>query len=143
MALNPSLVTLQITSGVALWAREWGPQLRNSISKEAPKKTGRLKASIRYTTGLDPLGYALQIHSNAKYAQYVEHGTKGGQTIVPVSRQILHWGGSPGTFANQVTRGSTPANQYVERGYDNVKDDMNKALLETVATGLASTVRKA
>jgi len=120
----------------AQWARAWGPLLRNEISKEAPVHSGRLKSSIRMTTGTGIDFVSISIWSNAPYAGYVASGTQGGQTIVPVARRALHWTNGGDVFAKSVTRGSTSANDYPHRGYAKIRAAMDANLAEMVGKGL-------
>ncbi len=135
--MSGGLQSFKRRADLNIWAREWGPKLRDAISAQAPVRTGRLRASIRYTTSNTMSGVRIEIHSNTGYAQAVAFGTSGGQEIAPVAARVLHWGGYPGTFSASVTRGATPANPFHQRGYASVRSAMTRSLAELYGSALA------
>lgn len=96
----------------------------------APVKTGTLRRSI-HIGSVTPA--SATVLASARYAAWVERGTSGGQTIVPVHASVLAWplGGAGGpsarlsgaprkgvgrsgmAFARRVIRGATPAQPYM------------------------------
>lgn len=94
-------------------------------SKLAPVKTGNLRRSIRIGTVSDT---SALIYAGAKYAAFVEFGTKGGTIIRPVRAKVLAWGGprrlsgslrsggKPDHFARSVRRGATKAKPFLVPG---------------------------
>ncbi len=97
---------------------------------KAPVKTGNLRRSI-HIGSITPR--SATVLASARYAAWVEHGTPGGQTILPVHASVLAWplGGAGGkfarlsgaprkgtgrsgmAFAKRVIRGATPAEPYM------------------------------
>lgn len=97
-------------------------RLRETAPVSATKPdAGRFKHSIgfrkntSFSSGAGML--SIQFVSVAPYAEYVLHGTQGGQQIFPTGDvRALRWreGGSY-IFSRQVVRGSTAANDFNKR----------------------------
>ena len=91
------------------------------------RKTGNLGRSI-HISAVGPT--RVTVTASARYAAYVEFGTRGGQVIVPVRRKALRWAATAGgarlsgtprrgaavIFARRVIRGATRPYPYMIPG---------------------------
>lgn len=86
----------------------------------APKKTGALAASIRWTRGISSKGLTFTSGSSLKYAGWMEHGTKA-HMIYPKSRSgilAFHWPKAGRmVYLRSVHHPGTKPLRYLEKGY--------------------------
>lgn len=86
----------------------------------APKKTGALAASIKWTRGISSKGITFTSGSNLKYAGWMEHGTKPHMIYPrnPKGRLVFRWAKAGRTvFLRSVRHPGTPAYRFLEKGY--------------------------
>lgn len=91
----------------------------------APKRTGALAASIRWTRGFSPKGITFTSGSNLKYAGWMEHGTRPHMIYPkkPGGFLVFHWPKAGRVvFLRSVRHPGTPAYRYLTRGYKRALD---------------------
>lgn len=99
--------------------------LRYALKVQAPIRTGKLKASIRFTTAADGDGFSAQFWG-IYYARYVYRGT-APHLIRPRFRRALMWPGAPHPVKLVHHPGTRP-NRFRIRAWDSVKPTVTEML---------------
>jgi hypothetical protein len=110
--------------------------IQNSIRKETPVRTGRLKRSVQ----AEILPLSGRVYTNLNYAMYVHEGT-GPYTIYPKTKKALFWKGALHPV-RKVNHPGIKANPFFERGFDQSKDLAIDAISKKIDESLEEIARK-
>jgi hypothetical protein len=121
---------------------EWGPNILANLRAEAPVAPGggRLRDALSFERRTR-VGTLTMIFSDpgVPYFGYVISGTQGGQLIQPIAARALHWqSGGADFFASQVTRGSTPKNDFPTRVWARMQEEVQSAFRDAIREGLTT-----
>jgi HK97 gp10 family phage protein len=94
------------------------------VRREAPHKTGQLKAATRQDGGGDSR-HVYVSKSVAPYFEYVIDGTRP-HDIVPKNKQALAWPGMIGGPYKKVKHPGTKANPYVDKAFNHMLPEVDK-----------------
>lgn len=110
------------TVAAVAFADEVGILVRDEMKRQAPKRSGRLAASIRYErkTGI---GFVrVEYKAYTPYAGFVLSGTRP-HVIEPVAARALRWVDRSGSthFAKRVNHPGTHANEFNKRAMERTR----------------------
>ena len=91
------------------WAYQRSRKIERLAKAAAPKRTGRLAASISSSYDKVPNGVIMRVSAGASYARYVHEGTYGPIVSPRGRKMFLHpaWGGHP-TMHKWAVNGQRP-----------------------------------
>jgi HK97 gp10 family phage protein len=112
-------------------------KIESRAVKNAPVKTGRLRASV-YTTFAPMQG---EIGFNANYAEFVHDGTEP-HLIFPKSRQALFWKGASHPVKSVMHPG-TRANPFLRKAVDDSSNDVDDYFAQAVQDALDTIAEEA
>lgn len=100
-------------------AMKRGRRVRERAQRLAPKRTGRLAASIDVKMKIRPLGIVVEVGTGLSYARYQHDGTGiHGPRHRPIKARpghVMVFGGSGGRTVFTRSVAGTPATKFLER----------------------------
>lgn len=135
----PSDLSFAVRKAMTEWGDEAGHTVRDALKAETPVRTGRLRASERYSRTFHGDSLRLEFTANTPYAPYPIWGTRP-HIIEPKAARALHWvNGSGSHFARIVHHPGNRPNNFPERVMAELSDSVKQLLADKIQEALRGT----